>query len=98
MSDVDAVEVEAKFQKFAEWMIEFYSEPNEGLDNVVSALFTKAKELVDPTDPSKSFTGNVLFTINERLKSVESIQRHVESVSQNITLKSSEKFLGLREK
>ena len=64
-------------------MTEFYSKPNGGLDHLVSAYFTKAPELVDPSNASKDFTGKVLFTINERFKSMESIQRHVENVSQN---------------
>lgn len=39
-SEVESVEVEATFQKHAEWMTEFYSEPNGGLDHLVSAYFT----------------------------------------------------------
>ena len=93
-SEVESVEVEATFQKHAEWMTEFYSEPNGGLDHLVSAYFTKAPELVDPTDPSKGFTGNVLFTINERFKSMESIQRHVENASQNEYFEKFAEILG----
>ena len=38
---------------------------------------------VDPTDPSKGETGNIVFTINERFTSLESVQRHIENAMKN---------------
>ncbi len=93
-SESEAVEVENTFSKHATWMTEFYSESNGGLDHLVSAYFTKAHELVDPTDPAKGVTGNILFTINERFKSMESIQRHVENASQNDYFEKFGEILG----
>ena len=93
-SESEADEVENIFRKHATWMTEFYSEANGGLDHLVSAYFTKAHELVDPTDPAKGVTGNILFTINERFKSMDSIQRHVENASQNDYFEKFGEILG----
>ena len=93
-SESEAVEVENTFRKHATWMTEFYSESNGGLDHLVSAYFTKAHELVDPTDSRKGTTGNILFTINERFKSMDSIQRHVENASQNDYFEKFGEILG----
>ena len=80
-SEVDAIET--TFKKPADWITELYSKPNGGLDRSIRAYFTETQEFVDPTKPSKGFTGEVLFTITERIKSMESIQRQVENAFQN---------------
>ena len=65
VSEDKAEGVEEIFKKHASWMKDFYSEENEGLDHLITAYFTKAPEFVDPTDPEKGVTGNIIFTINE---------------------------------
>ena len=64
-------------------MEEFYSENNDGQTHLLNSYFTKAPEFVDPTDPSKGETGNIVFTINERFTSLESVQRHIENAMKN---------------
>ena len=79
----NAEEVESIFKKHASWMEEFYSENNDGQEHLLNSYFTKASEFVDPTDPSKGETGNIVFTINERFTSLESAQRHIENAMKN---------------
>ena len=76
-------EVEKIFKKHASWMEDFYSENNGGQTHLLNSYFTKAPEFVDPTDPSKGETGNIVFTINERFTSLESVQRHIENAMKN---------------
>jgi len=78
-----AERVESIFKKHASWMEEFYSENNDGQEHLLNSYFTKAPEFVDPTDPSKGETGNIVFTINERFTSLESVQRHIENAMKN---------------
>ena len=78
-----AEKVESIFKKHASWMEEFYSENNNGQEHLLNSYFTKAAEFVDPTDPSKGETGNIVFTINERFTSLESVQRHIEHAMKN---------------
>ena len=78
-----AEKVESIFKKHASWMEEFYSENNNGQEHLLNSYFTKAAEFVDPTDPSKGETGNIVFTINERFTSLESVQRHIENAMKN---------------
>ena len=80
VTDEKADHVEAIFKKHAEQMDKFYPSDNDGESHLISAHFTKSPEF---TDPSKGTTGNTIFTINERFTSMESVQRHVESASQN---------------
>ena len=90
----NAGDVENIFKKHASWMTEFYSEENEGKEHLISAYFTKAQEFVDPTDPTKGFTGNIVFTINEKFTSMKSIERHVENASKNQYFEKFAEFLG----
>ena len=76
-------EVEKIFKKHASWMEDFYSENNDGQRHLLNSYFTKAPEFVDPTDPSKGETGNIVFTINERFTSLESVLRHTEFAMKN---------------
>ncbi len=76
----DAEEVQTVFKKHASWMEEFYSNSEQHLLN---SYFTRSIEYKDPTDPSKGETGNILFTINERFTSQESVVRHIQSASKN---------------
>ena len=76
-------EVEKIFKKHALWMEDFYAENNDGQTHLLNSYFTKAPEFVDPTDPSKGETGNIVFTINERFTSLESVQRHIENAMKN---------------
>ena len=69
----NAEEVEGIFKKHASWMEKFYSEDSDGQKHLLNSYFTKAPEFVDPTDPSKGETGNIVFTINERFTSFESV-------------------------
>lgn len=78
-----AEEVELIFRKHAAWMEEFYSEINDGQKHLLNSYFTKAPEFVDPTDHSKGETGNVVFTINERFNSLESVLRHTKHAMRN---------------
>ena len=78
-----AEEVENIFKKHSSWMEEFYSENNDGQEHLLNSYFTKAPEFVDPTDPSKGETGNIVFTINERFTSLQSVQRHIENAMKN---------------
>ena len=64
-------------------MTKFYSKPDGGQHHSVRVYFTKTQESVNPTKPSKGFTGKVPFTITERIKSMESIQRQVKNAFQN---------------
>jgi len=86
--------VEAIFRKHAAWMNNFYSEANNGNEHLLTAYFTKAPEFIDPTDPEKGVTGNMLFTINERFTGMASIQRHVENASQNDYFEKFSEILG----
>ena len=83
VSSDNAGDVENVFKKHASWMNEFYAEENEGKEHLISCYFTKAQEFVDPTDPTKGFTGNIIFTINEKFTSMKSVERHVENASKN---------------
>ena len=76
-------EVEKIFKKHASWMEDIYSENNGGQTHLLNSYFTKAPEFVDPTDPSKGETGNIVFTINERFTSLKSVQRHIENAMKN---------------
>ena len=64
-------------------MQEFYSDTNDGSKYLISSFFTKADEFVNPADPSQGLTGNVVFTINERFTSMDSVKRHVENAMKN---------------
>jgi len=94
VSSDNAGDVENIFRSHASWMTEFYSEENEGKEHLISAYFTKAQEFVDPTDPTKGFTGNIVFTINEKFTSMKSIERHVESASKNQYFEKFAEILG----
>ena len=50
--------------------------------------------IVDPTDPTKGFTGNIVFTINEKFTSMKSIERHVENASKNQYFEKFAEILG----
>jgi hypothetical protein len=76
-------EVEHIFKVHTDWMKEFYSEYNNGKKYLISAYITKATELKDPTNPTKGETGNILFTLNEKFTSIESLERHNENVKKN---------------
>ena len=78
-----ADEVQQLFEKHSAWMEKFYSDLNKGPDYLISSYFTKVDELVDPADPSKGVTGNIVFTINERFTSMDSVKRHVEHAMKN---------------
>jgi|TARA_B110000967_G_C18832919_1_gene535064 hypothetical protein len=76
-------EVQYVFEKHAKWMREFYSEANSGDNYLINAFITKATEFIDPTNPNKGLTGNILFTLNEKFTSKDSIKRHNEHASKN---------------
>ena len=78
-----ADQVQAVFKKHSAWMENFYSDSNNGPDHLISSFFTRADEFIDPMDPSKGVTDKVIFTINERFTSIESIHRHVENAMKN---------------
>ena len=78
-----ADEVLELFKTHAAWMQEFYSDSNDGSKYLISSFFTKADEFVNPADPSQGLTGNVVFTINERFTSMDSVKRHVENAMKN---------------
>jgi len=88
-------EVQSVFDVHAAWMKEFYSESNKGEEHLLHAYFTRARELKDPTDPSKGETGNILFTLNERFTSNESVSRHNEHVKKN---EYFQKFIEIKNK
>ena len=71
------------FELHSAWMKKFYSESSNGGKYLISAYFTEATEFKDPTDPSKGETENVLFTLNEKFASVESLKRHNDHVKKN---------------
>ena len=60
-----------------------YSDANNGSNYLLTAYVTKAVELKDPTNPSKGESGNILFTLNEKFTSIESLKRHNENVKKN---------------
>jgi len=76
-------EVESIFKVHVKWMKKFYSESNNGKKYLISAYITKATEFKDPTDPSKGKTNNLLFTLNEKFTSSESLERHNDHVKKN---------------
>ena len=76
-------EVEPVFKLHADWMKNFYSESNDGKKYLISAYITKATELKDPTNPNKGETDNMLFTLNEKFTSIESLERHNKNVKKN---------------
>ena len=78
-----ADEVQVIFKKHSAWMQNFYSDTNDGPKHLISSFFTKADEFIDPTDPNKGLTGNIIFTINERFTSMNSVKRHVENAMKN---------------
>ncbi len=78
-----ADEVLELFKTHAAWMQEFYSDSNDGSKYLISSFFTKADEFVNPADPSQGLTGNIVFTINERFTSMDSVKRHVENAMKN---------------
>tara|TARA_B100000035_G_scaffold278943_1_gene258227 strand:- start:406 stop:777 length:372 start_codon:yes stop_codon:yes gene_type:complete len=76
-------EVENILKVHSDWMKVFYSDANNGSNYLLTAYFTKAVELKDPTNPSKGESGNILFTLNEKFTSIESLKRHNENVKKN---------------
>ena len=76
-------EVESVFKVHVKWMKKFYSESNNGKKHLINAYITKATEFKDPTDPSKGKTNNLLFTLNEKFTSSESLERHNDHVKKN---------------
>ena len=76
-------EVENILKVHSDWMKEFYSDANNGGNYLLTAYVTKAVELKDPTNPSKGESGNILFTLNEKFTSIESLKRHNENVKKN---------------
>ena len=53
------------------------------LDKLISCYFTRANQLVDPTDPSKGETDNVIFTINEEFVGPEFVANHIGTAKGN---------------
>ena len=90
----EADKVEAVFRKHAAWMTDFYSEENDGPAHLITAHFTKAPEFKDPANPDEGLTGNIVFTINEKFTSMESIQRHVGTASENDYFQQFYEILG----
>jgi|TARA_B110000263_G_scaffold172970_1_gene150904 hypothetical protein len=78
-----ADEVQSVFNKHSAWMDDFYCESVNGQEHLISSYFTRAPEFINPVDPSEGVTGNVIFTLNERFTSMESIQRHAENAQKN---------------
>ena len=76
-------EVEHVLKVHTDWMKDLYSEYNNGKKYLISAYITKATELKDPTNPAKGETGNILFSLNEKFTSIESLERHNENVKKN---------------
>ena len=82
--ETEAATVDDLLAAHAAWMQETHSIiEEEGKLHTLEYFISKASELNDIMDPSKGTTGNTIFTINERLTSMESIQRHFASASQN---------------
>ena len=79
----DEEEVENILKIHSNWMREFYSDINNGNKYLLSAYITKSIEFKDPTNPSKGESGNILFTLNEKFTSFESLKRHNENVKRN---------------
>ena len=76
-------EVENILKIHSDWMKKFYSDSNNGYEHLLSAYITKAVEFKDPTNPLKGESGNILFTLNEKFTSIESLKRHNENVKKN---------------
>ena len=76
-------EVESILKIHTEWMSEFYSEGNNGKKYLLGAYITRATEFKDPTDPAQGETNNLLYTLNEKFTSTESLERHNNHVKKN---------------
>ena len=76
-------EVASVFKVHVKWMKKFYSESNNGKKHLINAYITKATEFKDPTNPSRGKTNNLLFTLNEKFTSSESLERHNDHVKKN---------------
>ena len=76
-------EVASVFKVHVKWMKKFYSESNNGKKHLINAYITKATEFKDPTNPSRGKTNNLLFTLNEKFTSSESLERHNNHVKKN---------------
>ena len=75
-----ADEVQAVFQKHANWMTGHYAGSTEKL---ISCYFTKAPKFNDPTDPSKGESDDVIFTINEEFTGPEMVAAHIGAAKGN---------------
>ena len=75
-----AEEVEACFMKHSAHMEKFYA---GSVEHLISCYFTKAPQFVEPTDPSKGETDNMIFTINEEFATEASVPRHIENAKPN---------------
>ncbi len=78
-----ADEVQSVFNKHSAWMDDFYSDSNNGSEYLINSYFTRAPEFNNPLDQTAGVTGNVIFTLNERFTSMESVGRHAENAQKN---------------
>ena len=78
-----ADEVQSVFNKHSAWMDDFYSDSNNGSEHLINSYFTRAPEFINPLDPTAGVTGNVIFTLNERFTSMESVGRHAANAQKN---------------
>ena len=75
-----ADEVQAVFQKHANWMTGHYAGSTEKL---ISCYFTKAPLFKEPTDPSQGVTDKTIFTLNEEFTAPEMVAKHIETAKGN---------------
>lgn len=74
-------DVESVINDHAEYMKKTYEEGGEA-KAPVHTYFTKAPEMVNPTDPSQGLTGYMIFTINEIWDAPEDVLAHIERAKQ----------------
>ena len=69
-------EIESIINEHAEFMKKTYVD-NDEVVPPTHTYFTKAAELVNPTDPEQGLTGYTIFTVNEIWNSPDDVMAHI---------------------
>ena len=78
--DENAEDVEKVLLEHGEFMNRTYVNGSEAI-HPIHTYFTQSKELIDPLNPEKGFTGNTIFTLNEIWEKEEDVIAHVSRAS-----------------
>ena len=56
---------------------------SDGTNRLINPYFTKGSEFKSPFDPAEEETGNIIFIINKKFASMDSLQRHEDVGGKN---------------